>query len=175
MRELQVAGYGAFVLGYPGYGGSGGKPTEASMIEAAQLAYDYMIDAGINANDIIIWGESIGTGVAVQLAANVEAKALILEAPMSSAVDVAAEHYPIMLARYFMKDKFMSVDHIDEIGMPLLVMHGDRDRIIPVELGRKLVESAVEPKTLVVLEGAGHNNLYQYSTNRIAREFIESL
>jgi fermentation-respiration switch protein FrsA (DUF1100 family) len=175
IRELQAAGYGIFILGYPGYGGSGGEPTEASMLEAAQLAYEHLLDAGLSADDIIIWGESIGTGVAVQLAATVEAKALILEAPMSSASDVAAVHYPYKIARFLMKDKFASADYIDKVGMPLLVIHGDSDRVIPLELGRKLAESAVEPKTLVVVEGAGHNNLYQFQTNRVATEFIESL
>lgn len=175
IRELQAAGYGMFILGYPGYGGSSGEPTEASMVEAARLAYDYLLDAGLSANDIVIWGESIGTGVAVQLAAKVDAKALILEAPMSSASDVAAVHYPYMIARFFMKDKFASADYIDKIGMPLLVMHGDRDRVIPLELGRKLMEGAAEPKALVVVEGAGHNNLHQFQTNRVATEFIESL
>ena len=174
-RGLQAAGYGVFILGYPGYGGSGGKPTETSMVEAAQLAYDFLIDAGVDAGNIVIWGESIGTGVGVQLAATVDAKALVLEAPMSSASDVAGEHYPFMVARFLMKDTFRSDKHIDKIGMPLLVMHGDRDRVIPLEFGKKLVESAVEPKQLVVLEGAGHNNLYQFSTDRIARDFIESL
>lgn len=174
IKDLQVAGFGVFILGYPGYGGSGGRPTEGSMVEAAQLAYDHLLDAGLSANDIVIWGESIGTGVGVQLAATVDAKALILEAPMSSASDVAAVHYPYMIARFLMKDKFASVASIDKIGMPLLVMHGDRDRVIPLELGRKLVESAVEPKTLVVVEGAGHNDLYQYSTNAIAQQFIRS-
>ena len=175
IRELQAAGYGVFILGYPGYGGSGGEPTEASMMEAARLAYDHLVEAGIDPGSIVIWGESIGTGVATQLAAVVDAKALVLEAPMSSATDVAAQHYPFMLARFLMKDRFESVNYIDKIDMPLLVMHGDRDRIIPLELGEKLVDSAVEPKTLVVLEGAGHNNLYQYSTNAIALEFINSL
>lgn len=175
VRELQAAGYGIFMLGYPGYGGSSGMPTEASLLEAAQLAYDYLREGGIGSGDIVLWGESIGTGVAVQLAAMVDAKALVLEAPMSSAVDVAREHYPLLVARYFMADTFLSVDYIDRIGMPVLVMHGDRDRIIPLRLGEKLVEHAVEPKTLVVLEGAGHNNLGQFATQRIARDFIDAL
>ena len=175
IRELQAAGYGVFILGYPGYGGSTGSPTERSLVEAGQLAYGFLVDAGIQPGDIVIWGESIGTGVAAQLAATVDAKALVLEAPMSSASDVAAQHYPFMVARFLMKDTFRSVDHIGKIGMPLLVMHGDRDRIIPLALGQKLVDSAIEPKTLVVLEGAGHNNLYQFSTHRIATEFIEAV
>ena len=111
----------------------------------------------------------------VQLAASVEAKGLILEAPMSSATDVARVHYPYLLASSFLQDAFRSIDHIKDIDMPLLVMHGDQDRVIPVNLGKKLVDQAAEPKMLVVLEGAGHNNLGQFSTEAIARDFIESL
>lgn len=175
VRALQSAGFGVFLLGYPGYGGSGGEPGEASLVEAAGLAYRYLLDAGVSADRIVIWGESIGTGVAVQLAAGVEAKALVLEAPMSSASDVAAEHYPLMVARFFMTDTYRSVDYIDRIGMPLLVMHGDRDRVIPLQLGEKLIARAADPKALDVIEGAGHNDLYQFGTDAIARNFIETL
>ena len=94
---------------------------------------------------------------------------------LSSATDVARVHYPLLVASFFLRDSFQSVDYIDRIDMPLLVMHGEQDKIIPLPLGQKLVEHAVEPKELVVIEGAGHNNLSQYATGSIAREFIESL
>lgn len=174
-RELMAHGYGVFVLGYPGYGGNAGEPSEPSFHEASQLAYDYLRASGVESEDIVIYGESIGSGVAVQLAARVDAKGLILEAPMSSAVDVARAHYPLLLASFFLKDRFQSVDHIDRIDMPLLVIHGDKDAIIPLRFGQELVDWALEPKTLAVIEGAGHNNLSEYSTGRIARDFIESL
>ena len=174
-RELMAHGYGVFVLGYPGYGGNAGEPSEPGFHEAAQLAYDYLRASGIEADDIVLYGESIGSGVAVQLAARVEAKGLVLEAPMSSAVDVAREHYPLLVAAFFLRDSYRSEDYIDRIDMPLLVIHGEKDAIIPPGLGRKLVERAAEPKKLVVIEGAGHNNLSEHSTARIAREFIESL
>ena len=174
-RELMAAGYGVFVLGYPGYGGNAGEPSEPGFHEASQLAYDYLRASGIAADDIVIYGESIGSGVAVQLAARVDAKGMVLEAPMSSAVDVARVHYPLLVASFFLKDSFQSVDYIDRINMPLLVIHGEKDAIIPLQLGQKLVERAVEPKTLAVIKGAGHNNLSQYATGSIAREFIESL
>ena len=174
-RELMAHGYGVFVLGYPGYGGNAGEPSEPAFHEASQLAYDYLRASGIEADDIVIYGESIGSGVAVQLAARVDAKGLILEAPMSSAVAVAREHYALLVATFFLRDSYRSEDYIDHIDMPLLVIHGEKDAIIPLGLGRELVERAVEPKELVVIEGAGHNNLSEYSTGGIARAFIESL
>ena len=174
-RDMMVQGYGVFVLGYPGYGGNAGEPSEANFNEAAQIAYDYLRQSGIESSDIVIYGESIGSGVAVQLAAKVPARGLILEAPMSSAVDVAHEHYPYLLAGLLLRDSYRSVDYIENIDMPLLVIHGDKDAIIPLQLGKALVDHAREPKTLVVLEGAGHNNLSQYSASGIASEFIKSL
>ena len=174
-RELMSEGYGMFILGYPGYGGNAGEPTEPAFHEAAQLAYDYLRTSGVDSQDIVIYGESIGSGVAVQLAARVDAKALVLEAPMSSATDVARVHYPLLVASFFLRDSFQSVDYIDRIDMPLLVIHGEQDKIIPLPLGQKLVEHAVEPKKLVVIEQAGHNNLSNYSTMSVATGFIESL
>lgn len=174
-RELMGHGYGVFVLGYPGYGGNAGEPSEPGLHEAAQLAYDYLRESGIDFGDIVIYGESIGSGVAVQLAARVDAKGLVLEAPMSSAVAVAREHYPLLVAAFFLRDSYRSEDYIERIDMPLLVIHGKMDAIIPLRLGQELVDRATEPKKLVVIEGAGHNNLSDYSTRRIVREFIESL
>lgn len=174
-RELMAHGYGVFVLGYPGYGGNAGEPSEANFHEASRLAYDYLRASGIESSDIFIYGESIGSGVAVQLAAEVSAKGLILEAPMSSAIDVAREHYPYLLVDLFLKDRYRSDEYIDKIDMPLLVVHGDKDAVIPLRLGEKLVERALEPKTLVVIEGAGHNNLSSHSTSSIVRQFIDAL
>ena len=174
-RELMADGYGIFVLGYPGYGGNSGQPSESSFREGSTLSYEFLRNTGVSADDIVIYGESIGSGVAVQLAASVEARALILEAPMSSTIDVAREHYPYLLVSSLLKDTFQSIDYIEHINMPLLVMHGNTDQVIPIRIGRKLFEEAREPKTFVELNGAGHNNLQLYSVSEIARDFIESL
>lgn len=174
-RQFMQSGYGVFMLGYPGYGGNAGEPSELSFRNASQLAYQYLLEAGVAANDIVIYGESIGSGVAVPLAADVEARGLILEAPFSSAVDAARHHYPFFLVGLLLKDSYQSVDQIAAIGMPLLVMHGTDDRIIPIELGRKLYQRAGQPKTFVELEGAGHNDLQLLAVDQIAREFIDTL
>ena len=174
-RGFMASGYGIFMLGYPGYGGSEGRPSEGSFLEAARIAYEYLRREGLDPGDVVIYGESIGSSVAVQLAATVDAKALVLEAPMSSAVDVAREHYPWLLAGYLMKDSYRSIDLVDSVDMPMLVMHGENDRIVPIELGQKLFDRAQEPKTFVRIPGAGHNDLHLHPTDRIAAEFIEAL
>lgn len=174
-ERLMTQGFGVFMLGYPGYGGSSGTPSETSFLEAGLLAFEFLRESGVDAAEIVIYGESIGSGVAVQLAANVDAKCLVLEAPMSSAIDVAFEHYPYLFAAMFLKDSFRSADHIAAIDMPLLVMHGSADTIIPIEIGRKLFGQAREPKQFLAIAGAGHNDLHLHATEAIAMEFIDSL
>jgi len=175
IRDLMSDGYGIFVLGYPGYGGNDGAPSEPSFMEGALLSYEYLQNSGVSSGDIVLYGESIGSGVAVQLAASVQARSLILESPMSSAIEVAREHYPWLLVSLLIKDTFQSIDYIDRIDMPLLVMHGDRDQVIPIRIGQHLFEKARDPKTFITLKGAGHNNLQLYPVREIAREFLDAL
>ena len=175
IRDLMSDGYGIFILGYPGYGGNDGAPSEASFMEGALLSYEYLQNSGVASSDIVLYGESLGSGVAVQLAASVEARSLILESPMSSAIEVAREHYPLLLASFLLKDTFQSIDYVDRIDMPLLVMHGDRDRVIPIRIGQQLFEKARDPKKFITLKGAGHNNLQLYPVGEIVREFLDAL
>ena len=174
-RDLMAEGYGVFVLGYPGYGGNAGEPSETAFLEAARLSHKYLRGSGLAEENIVIYGESIGSGVAVQLAASVEASGLVLEAPMSSMVDVAREHYPFFLVGFLLKDSYKSVDYVERIDMPLLVIHGSDDRIIPIALGRKLFEHANDPKTFVEFEGARHNDLHAFSALENALTFMESI
>ena len=166
-------GYGVFVLGYPGYGGSDGSPSEESFGAAAAAAYQFLLSRGIDPQDIVIYGESIGSGVAVRLAAQVSASALVLEAPMASAVDVASRHYPFLPVRLLLRDSYRSIDRIAAIDMPLLVIHGTNDAIIPIESGKLLFEAAVEPKQFAAIEGAGHNDLPLFPVVRIVQQFLQ--
>lgn len=166
-------GFGVFVLGYPGYGGSDGSPSEASFADAAMTAYRFLEARGIDPADIVIYGESIGSGVAVRLAAQVPARALVLEAPMASAIDVASRHYPLLPVRLLLRDAYRSIDRVASIDMPLLIIHGTDDTIIPIESGRLLFEAAVEPKQFAAIRGAGHNDLPLFPTVPIVRKFLE--
>jgi len=161
-RFLMEQGYGVFMLGYRGYGGSEGSPSEEAFVRDATLSYDHLISTGLARDDIVIYGESIGTSVAVQVAAKHKARALILEAPMNSVTAVAEERYPIFMVRPFLWDRFESDRFIKNISMPLLVLHGDQDRVIPIELGRRLFDLAPEPKKFVSVPGGHHTDLYDY-------------
>ncbi|MFQ5610482.1 MAG: alpha/beta hydrolase [Woeseiaceae bacterium] len=170
--DFMASGYGLFMLGYPGYGGSDGRPTEAAFTRASRTAYDYLLARGVAPGDIVIYGESIGSGVAVQLAANVDARALILEAPMSSAAEVAAIHYPYLPVKALIRDSWSSIDYIERVNMPLLAIHGTNDRIIPISSGRELFDKAPGPKQFVPVEGAGHNDLPMYPVVEFVRGFL---
>jgi uncharacterized protein len=156
MAFYQSQGFGALFVSYRGYGASTGKISEQGFMTDAFTAYDFLRERGVPPEEIVVVGESLGSGVAVQLAAQRPVAALVLEAPFTAAVDVAAEIYPWLPVRLLMKDQFISRDHIGKVTAPLLIVHGEADRVIPVAQGRRLLEMANEPKELVILAGEGH-------------------
>jgi len=172
--QIMDKGYGVFMVGYPGYGGSEGSPSEDTFIDAAKLSFSYLIDAGIVPSDIVIYGSSLGTAVAVQLAAEHVARALVLEAPMSSVLEIAQSQYPYLPVELLLKDSFMTVDFIGRVHFPLLVVHGTADAVIPISSGQKLFEMANEPKVFHPVKDAGHNNLYDFHLVDILHNFLES-
>lgn len=171
-RQLMAKGYGVFMLGYPGYGGSGGSPSEAAFVEAAELAYDHLIKNQISASDIVIYGESLGTGVATQLAADCDSRALILLAPLESAMHVARSQYPYVPVGWLLKDPFRTDLHIAKVDKPVLLIHGTSDSIIPIGNSHALFKLANEPKLLEAIEGAGHNNLYDFPVVDVIARFL---
>lgn len=173
LRPLVALGYGVFLVGYPGYGGSDGSPSEPAFIEAAHLAYHRLTSLGARPGDIVIYGESMGSAVAVQLAAASPARALVLEAPMSSVLAIAQMRYPYAPVAAVLRDPFLSNEHIRGVRMPLLVVHGEQDEAIPIASGRALFEAANEPKTFHAMPGAGHNNLYDFPIVEVMQSFLD--
>lgn len=159
-QAYQSAGFGVAFLSYRGYGGSTGSPTETGLVTDARAAYDWLLSGDVAADDIALIGESLGTGVAVQLAAGREVGALILTAPYTTTVDVAARQYPWLPVSVLMKDQFRSVDHIDNVTAPILIHHGTEDTLVPHELGRTLAEAAGENVSFVSVQGAGHGLIF---------------
>jgi fermentation-respiration switch protein FrsA (DUF1100 family) len=163
-RTYRRAGLGVFYLSYRGYGGSTGRPSEEAFHADARLAYDWLLAHGVAAGQIILVGESLGSGVAVRLTAERPVGGVVLEAPFTSAVDVGAAHYWYLPVRLLMWDRFESIRHVERIGAPLLVIHGDADEIIPLRLGKALYAAAREPKELVIVAGSDHNGLFAPAT-----------
>lgn len=156
----QAQGFGVLFVSYRGYGASTGSPSEAGLVSDAHAAYDWLIAQGVRPEAIMLVGESLGSGVAVQLAAGRTVGAVALEAPFYSAADVAAMSYWWLPVRLLMKDKFDSFAYIGKVSAPLLIIHGDQDEIIPLSQGRKLFAAANEPKQMVVVPGGTHGSIF---------------
>ena len=127
------------------------------------------------ASDIVLYGESLGTGVAVQLATRHQAAGLVLDAPYTSTVDVAAARYPYFPVRLAMRDTYSSSKFIKDVRMPVLILHGEQDTIIPVQYGRELFALANEPKQLAVYPKGRHSDLYVHGALDTVRDFIERI
>ena len=157
-RDLTADGSGLVALSYRGYGGSSGAPTEAGLVNDALAAYAFT-RARYPAERIVLWGESLGTGVAVALAAQKPVGHLILQSPFTSAADVGTQQYWFVPVRLLMKDKFPSDLRIGKVAAPVLVLHGDRDNIVPMALAERLYGLINAPKRFVRFAGVGHNDL----------------
>jgi len=171
----QQAGFGVVFLSWRGYGGSTGSPSEAGLLADARTAFKRLESQGIPPESISIVGESLGTGVAVQLAADKPVGALVLGAPYASAAEIAARQYPWLPVRLLMKDQFRSIDHIGGVTAPTLILHGTDDRVIPIESGRKLYEATTAPTTFQQLDGAGHMALFEATFWAREIEFLRDI
>jgi len=140
-------GFGLLAISYRGYGTSGGKPHEAGFYHDARAAIEYLHESGVPYGKMVFYGESLGSGIALQMATEYQnARGLVLEAPYTSVVARAAEIYPWIPVKYLLKDKFDSLAKIGNVKIPVLIMHGELDETIPIAHGRKLLEAARHPK-----------------------------
>ena len=175
IASFQAEGYGVLMIAYRGYSGSTGGPTEANIVADARLAYDTLRGDGLKPEDIVIYGESLGTSVAVQTAIAKPARALILEAPFTSMADAWKQFVPFLPVSLLLRDRFDSRSVIDRVRMPILFMHGERDRLVGYQLGRSLYAAAPEPKRFEAFPEAGHTNLYDYNAIAAVRRFVDDV
>ncbi len=160
VQRFMGEGWGVYMLAYRGYAGSSGSPSETANVADARLAYGALVEEGVDPASIIIYGESLGTGVAVRLATERPAAGLILDAPYTSIVEIAARAYFYLPVRYLLTDRYETRKYIAQVHMPLLILHGERDAVIPVANGRELLQLANEPKRLATFPNAGHSDIY---------------
>jgi fermentation-respiration switch protein FrsA (DUF1100 family) len=172
-RELIADGTGIVALSYRGYAGSTGRPSEHGLLQDAAAAYAFTT-ARYGAGQIVVWGFSLGTGVAVALAAEQPIGKIILEAPYTSVADVAASLFWFMPVRLVMRDQFRSDERIARVKVPLLIMHGSNDYAIPIRFGERLFGLAREPKQFVRFPDGGHENLGNFGAIETARKFIDA-
>jgi fermentation-respiration switch protein FrsA (DUF1100 family) len=172
-RDLIADGTGIVALSYRGYAGSSGKPSEQGLLQDAAAAYAFTA-ARYGPETIVVWGFSLGSGVAVALAAGQPVGKLILEASYTSIADVAAAAFRFAPVRWLLRDPFRSDLRIARVSAPLLIMHGAQDPTIPIAFGERLFALAREPKQFVRFPQGGHNDLDQYGAIEVARRFIDA-
>lgn len=174
-KFLIEAGYGLLALEYRGYGGNPGSPDEAGLIADGRAAFAFLKAQGIPDSNIVLFGESLGTGVTVQLAAEHPVRAMILRSPYTSIAEVAAIQFPYLPARWLVRDRFDSSAKIGLTKAPLFVFHGAADALIPLALGRALFDAASQPKTWLTVEGAGHNDVQTPEAEQAILDFLAQL
>jgi len=170
-RTLTEDGTGLLAVSYRGYGGSTGRPTEDGLIADAVAAYDFAA-ARHPTDRIVLFGESLGSGVAVALAATHTVGRVVLQAPFTSAADIGALAYPYLPVRLLMKDQFRSDLRIAKVTAPLLVIHGETDRVVPYRYGERLFALANEPKRMVRIARGNHNDLDSHGVLAEVRAFL---
>jgi uncharacterized protein len=170
-RKLITGGIGLVAVEYRGYGGSSGSPSEAGLIADAEAAYAFAA-ARYPAQQLVLWGESLGSGVAVALAADKPVGRVILEAPFTSAAAVAATQYWYMPVRLLMKDQFRSDERIGKISAPVLVLHGVHDHVVPYAMGERMFELTKAHRHIVRFLDGGHEDLDQHGALHAVGRFL---
>jgi uncharacterized protein len=170
-RALTADGTGLVALAFRGYAGSSGKPTEDGLLQDGATAYDFAA-ARYPSRRVVPWGYSLGSGVAVAVATTRPVGAIVLEAPYTSTVDIAASAYPLFPVRLLMRDRYHSDQRIGALKAPLLVMHGERDTVIAASFGRRLYELAPQPKRFVSFETGTHIDLDEQGAIGIVQRFL---
>lgn len=159
LREILNSGYGLLAPSYRGFPGSEGAPSEPALISDGVQLFDKLAGEG---KDVILHGQSLGTGIAAAVAAaRPGADLLVLEAPFTATVDVAAERYPLLPVSILMKDQFATRDLIGQITVPTLIFHGTKDETIPLHHGKALAALASTAQLNVIPDGT-HNDLWSY-------------
>ena len=170
---LAWAGIAVLLFDYRGYGGNPGSPSEEGLLKDARAARRHVESRpGVDPTRISYFGESLGAGVAVQLALEHRPRALVLRSPFTSLTDMARHHFPFLPVRLLLKDRFPSIDLIARVDAPILGITAAHDSVVPAEQSRRLFEAAKEPKRLLVVEGADHNDLDLVAGRRVMAAVI---
>ena len=163
------------IIAWRGFSGNKGQPNEIDLYKDAESAIKWLKTKGINEKNIILYGESLGTGVAVEIAQNKKYAGVILESPFTSMVNLGRKYYPFFPVRFLLKDKFESYKKINKISVPILIMHGEVDKIVPYAMGKKMYELANEPKFFYSQEYGDHMIEYDEKLLLSLKKFIQSL
>ena len=164
------------IIAYRGFSGNKGKPTEKGLYEDALSALKWLKNNhSIKDKDIIIYGESLGTSISIEVSQNKKYSGIILESPFTSMTDAAKHYYPYLPVSLLLKDKYDSIEKIKNINIPILVMHGKKDKIIPFEMGKKIFESANQPKFFYSPDNDDHMMNYDENLLKAIKSFLKKI
>jgi len=163
------------IIAWRGFSGNAGKPNEVGLYNDAAGAIKWLKLKGVTEKNIILYGESLGTGVAIEVAQNKNYAGIILESPYTSMVNVGKKHYPLFPVRFLLKDKFESFKKIKKVSIPVLVIHGKVDKLIPFAMGKKMYELANEPKFFYFQDYGDHMIDYDEKLLSALKKFIQRL
>ena len=163
------------IIAWRGFSGNKGKPSEKGLYDDGQSAIKWLKNNGLDEKNLILYGESLGTGVATHLAQNKNFAGIILETPFTSMIDAAKTFYPYIPVKLLLKDKFENQKKIKNINLPILIMHGEVDQIVPFSMGKKIYEIANEPKYSHFTKYDNHMMEFDERLVNAIKSFIESL
>ena len=163
------------IISWRGFSNNLGKPNETGLYEDARSAIEWLRSKGIKDSDIILYGESLGTGVASEVAQHKNFAGIILESPFTSMIEIGKEKYPFLPVKFLLKDTYESNKKIQNIKIPILVMHGKVDNIVPFHMGKKIYEIANKPKYYYFSEYDNHMMEYNEKLLKVLKNFINSL
>jgi fermentation-respiration switch protein FrsA (DUF1100 family) len=164
---------GFLIFSWRGYGNNPGKPSETGLYADAQAVIDWLNQQGIPDSSIVLYGESLGSGVAIEMAAHRQLKGVILGAPYTSIIDMAKRDYPWMPIELLLKHPFDSLSKLPQVTEPLAILHSRDDRVIPFELGKELVEQAQAPKRFYDFTDRGHTGFNKTDLDTALKWILE--
>jgi len=175
LNHFQDMNINFLIIAWRGFSGNNGKPTEQGLYEDGKSAINWLAKKGVDEKNLILYGESLGTGVATHLAQNKNYAGIILETPFTSMVDAAKTFYPYIPVDLLLKDRFENYKKIKNINSPILVMHGEIDQIVPFSMGKKIYEIANEPKYSHFTKYDNHMMEYNEKLVLALKSFLKSL
>jgi uncharacterized protein len=172
LRRFADFGFGALMVEYRGYAGNPGAPTEAGLLADARAALAFLDMQQVSPDRRVLYGESLGTGIAVQMAADHRIGALILESPYTSITDVAQYHYPWVPVRWLLHDKFDALAEIGRVTAPSLFLHAEGDTVVPARFGHALYAAAPGPKETWSTNQGDHEDIGRFGGFEVAIDFV---
>jgi fermentation-respiration switch protein FrsA (DUF1100 family) len=172
-RALAEEGMDVLLFDYRGYGGNPGSPSEEGLALDVRAARGYLVKAGVPADRILYFGESLGTAVVTELATEHPPAGMLLRSPFEDLASLGAVHYPFLPVRWLLRDRYPLLDHLRQVEVPVTVVYGTRDQIVPPQQSRAVAEAAPELLRLVEVKGAAHNDLALLDSPALVAAVVE--